>query len=429
MSIDEIQEDKEADRALLVGAYKGSHHQLAAEHLDELELLANTYGVHTAAKLLCPLRKYDARTLVTSGKLEELVAKAQEEKVKVVIFDDEITPAQQRNLEKVFGLTVMDRTELILGVFADRAQTREACLQVELAQTQYQFPRLKRLWTHLSRQVSGAGGFTKGEGEKQIEIDRRLLQRRVDLLTRDLEEVRKHREVQRKGRARSETPLFALVGYTNAGKSTLLNTLTGAGVFVEDKLFATLDPTTRKFMLPNKQPILLTDTVGFIRKLPHHLVAAFKSTLEEAVQADILLHLIDISDPSAEEHAEAALEVLKELGAADRPILTVLNKVDACTDIQRLKSFRVKFPHTVSIAARTGEGVDELLNLIMQELKKLRTEVKLRIPQAEYKLVSELTRLGKVLYQDYEDDDVVLRVEIPATIRHKVIPYEETLGL
>lgn len=415
----------EKSRALLVGAYKGSHHELAAEHLDELELLAETYGIETVAKVPCALKKYDARTLVTQGKLQELVDCAKELGVQAVLFDDEISPAQQRNLEKAFGVTVMDRTELILAVFAQRAQTREARLQIELAQTKYQFPRLKRLWTHLSRQVAGGAGFTKGEGEKQIEIDRRLLQRRVDRLKQEIEEVKKHRETQRKERARSSTPLFALVGYTNAGKSTLLNALTDAGVFVEDKLFATLDPTTRKFSLPNKQEVLLTDTVGFIRKLPHHLVAAFKSTLEEAVEADILLHLIDVSHPSAEEHAEAVQEVLKQLGADERPTLTVLNKIDQCEDRQRVKAFRVKFPHTVAISARTGEGAENLLELMMEKLSALRVEVKVRIPQSDYALVSEIQRTGKILFQDYEDNDVLMRVEIPASIRHKVKSFEE----
>ena len=422
-------EEQEPSRALLIGVYKGSDQkELCEEHLEELQLLAETYGVITAAKVPCALRRFDARSLVTSGKLEELMDRAKELEVQLVIFDDDISPAQQRNLEKAFQVTVMDRTELILEVFGQRAQTREARLQIELARTKYQFPRLKRLWTHLSRQTSGGGGFTKGEGEKQIELDRRMLQTRVDRLTQEIKEVRKNRETQRAARKRSEVPIFAIIGYTNAGKSTLLNALTDAGTFVEDKLFATLDTTTRKYTLPNNQEILLIDTVGFIRKLPHHLVAAFKSTLEEAVQADILLHLIDVSNPAAEEQAEASYEVLSQLNAEERPIITVLNKVDLCEDRRSLQRFRLKYPFTVAISAKTGEGFDQLMNIMIEELKKRRQIVRLRIPQSEYALVAEMSRVGKVLHQDYEDNDVVLRAEIPVTLLSKVAQYQEPLG-
>lgn len=424
-----MEDEERKSRALLVGVYKGKEQrETCDEHLDELELLAETYGVETVGKLACALRKYDASTFLTTGKLEEVVDDAKALKVNLVLFDDEISPAQQRNLEKIFGVTVMDRTELILEVFAQRAQTREAQLQIELAKTRYQFPRLKRLWTHLSRQVAAGGGFTKGEGEKQIELDRRMLQKRVDRLTAELKEVQKHREIQRQARTRSETPIFAIIGYTNAGKSTLMNALTDAEVFVEDKLFATLDTTTRKFVMPNNQEILLIDTVGFIRKLPHHLVAAFKGTLEEAVQADILLHLIDVSDPAAEEHAEASYEVLKQLNAMDRPILTVLNKIDLLENRDRIKRFRVKYPHTVAISAATGEGFDDLMRVMLEELKKRRVVVKVRIPQSEYKLVSELSRFGNILHQDYEENDVIMRVDIPAHMHHMVEPYEQALG-
>lgn len=347
-------EQKKPSLALLLATYRGTgNKQVCEEHLEELELLAETYGIETAQKVACSIRKIDASVYLSSGKLEEVKQIAEDLKVDVVIFDDEITPAQQRNLEKAFNLRVMDRTEVILGVFGQRAQTKEARLQIELAQVKYQSPRLKRLWTHLERQAGTGGGtaYLKGAGEKQIEIDRRLLKTRIERLQKEIKEVQLTRETQRSARLRAEIPVFAIIGYTNAGKSTLLNALTNAGVFVEDKLFATLDTTTRKFTLNNNQDILLIDTVGFIRKLPHLLVAAFKSTLEEAIQAEILLHLVDASHPMALEQAETSFQVLKELNAADKPVITVLNKVDLCENSDVLRRLRIAYPKTVQISA------------------------------------------------------------------------------
>ena len=317
---------KELKNAFLVGAYRsGSEVQICEESLAELENLCETFGIHPVAKVACPIKKFDAATYLGSGKLAELKAQVEALSSEVVLFDDEISPQQQRNLERLFMRPVIDRTELIIEVFAQRAQTKEAKLQIELAKIRYQFPRLKRMWTHLSRQKATAGGgaYLKGEGEKQIEIDRRLLNRQIDRLKEEIEQVIQQRKTQRGLRLRTGIPSFAIVGYTNAGKSTLLNALTGADVLVEDRLFATLDTTTRKFTLPNHQEILLVDTVGFIQRIPHTLVAAFKSTLEEAVHADILLHLIDVSHPKAEEQAEATLQVLKDLGAEGHPMIAV----------------------------------------------------------------------------------------------------------
>lgn len=425
-------EKEEPWRALLVSVYKGGAAQkrVCEEHLQELALLAETFGIDVRGKSACLVRRYDAATFVTEGKLQELVDLAKQLECNLVVFDDEIAPSQQRNLEKAFALPVIDRTEVILGVFAQRAQTKEARLQVELAQVKYQAPRLKRLWTHLSRQQgtgsSGSGGaYLKGEGEKQIEIDRRILKRKIDLLQKEIEEVKVHRETQRTSRQRSEIPVFALIGYTNVGKSTLLNALTDAAVFVEDKLFATLDTTTRKFLLPNNQEILLIDTVGFIRKLPHLLVAAFKSTLEEAIQADFLLHLVDASHPMAEEQAETTFEVLKELNAANKPVITVLNKVDKCPDAGMLMRMRVKYPKSVQISALQRTGLDDLLALIIQELSKQRKVVCLRIPQSDYVVVSEVMRVGKVISQDYEENDVLLLVDLPALLVEKLKVYVE----
>lgn len=419
----------EEKRALLVSAFSqnGLKH-VCEEHLQELALLAQTHGLNPVHKEPCLLRKIDPGTFISSGKLAELVLLANQLDVDLVVFDDEISPAQQRNLEQAFNRTVSDRTEVILGVFAQRAQTKEARLQVELAQVKYQAPRLKRLWTHLSRQAgtsggSGGGGYLKGEGEKQIEIDRRILKRKVEKLQSEIEEVRGVRHTQRSLRTKAEIPVFAIVGYTNAGKSTLLNALTDAGVFVEDKLFATLDTTTRKFTLSNNQDILLVDTVGFIRKLPHLLVAAFKSTLEEALQADILLHLIDASHPMAAEQAKATYEVLEELNASDKPTIVVLNKIDKCQDLEQMNQLRVLYPKTVKISALIGEGFAELQEMMIQELAKRRRAVTLRIPQSDYAAVSEAMKVGNVLLQEYEDNDVLLKVDLPLAMANKLAKY------
>jgi GTPase len=416
-------------KALLVSTYHGSAQQkICHEHLEELDLLVRTFGVETVQKVACAIRKFDASIFVGKGKLEELVQIAEENKVDLVVFDDEITPAQQRNLEKAFNRTVMDRTEVILGVFAQRAQTKEARLQIELAKIKYEAPRLKRLWTHLSRQqgTSGSGGggaYLKGEGEKQIEIDRRILKRKIDQLQKEIEEVRAHRDTQRISRVRSEIPVFAIIGYTNAGKSTLLNALTDAGVFVEDKLFATLDTTTRKFTLINNQEVLLIDTVGFIRKLPHLLVAAFKSTLEESIEADILLHLIDASHPMAEEQAATTHEVLNELGAGQKPIITVINKIDKAPSASLIHRLRMTYPKNVQISALNREGFAELQEIMIQELSRQRKLIVLRIPQSEYAIVSEIMRVGHILNQEYDENDVILRVEVPSTLANKLSIY------
>ncbi len=407
---------KREKRALLVAVYQGSDQlSVCREHLDELELLCETYGIEAVGKFPCQVRKFNASTLISSGKVEEIDELKQKVNADVIVFDDEIAPNQQRNLEKIYQIPVIDRAEVIIGVFAQRAHSREAKLQVELARLKYLSPRLKRMWTHLSRQQATAGGgaYLKGKGEKQIEIDRRLLKTRILQLQKEINAVRAHRVTQRMQREKSEIPTFAIVGYTNAGKSTLLNALTEAGIFTEDKLFATLDTTTRKFTLPNNQEVLLIDTVGFIRKLPHLLIAAFRSTLEEAVQADILIHLIDASHPMAFEQAEAAMEVLKELGAKDKPTITVANKVDQAENYSILKKLRVRFPKTVTISALKQEGFDDLITLMVDELQKRRKIISLKIPQKDYAIVSEVMKMGNVLKQDYEDNDVLIQVDIP----------------
>lgn len=419
----------EEKRCLLVGAYMHSK-ELCNEQLLELESLCATYGLETLAKISCPLRAIDAATYIGSGKVEEIQLTARELGADLIIFDDEISPQQQRNLEKALEKPVIDRTELILAVFAQRAQTREAKIQVELARYRYQIPRLKRLWSHLHRQRSGGagGGAVKGEGEKQIELDRRIIRTHIERLQKELETVKKQRDTQRRLREKTKIPTFAIVGYTNVGKSTLLCALTDAEVLIEDKLFATLDPTTRKFVLPNKQAILLTDTVGFIRKIPHTLVAAFKSTLEEAVQADILLHLIDASSPHAEMQAAETLAVLKELGAEKHPIITVMNKSDGSINRLTVQKLKLKYPKTVEISALKRTGFDELMNRMMREISLLRKVVHLRVPQSEYASVTQLLGEGKVLSCEYEDNDILLKLEIPHHLEHKVAKFMSKIG-
>jgi len=415
-------------KGLLVSVYKGAAWKaICQEHLDELELLCRTYGIEASLKIACQVRKFDASTFVSAGKLEELVKEANQSRADIIIFDDEIAPSQQRNLEKVFNVPVIDRTEVILGVFAERAHSKEAQLQVELAQLKYQASRLKRMWTHLSRQqaTGGGGAYLKGAGEKQIEIDRRLIKKRVGQLQKEIDEIKEHRATQRSLREKTQVPVFAIVGYTNAGKSTLLNALTNAGIFVEDKLFATLDTTTRKYTLPTNQDILLIDTVGFIRKLPHLLIAAFRSTLEEAVQADVLIHMIDISHPMAQEQAEATYEVLRELGASDKPVITVLNKVDKCENKTMINRMRVQFSKTVAISALKHAGLSDLLGLIMEELKASRQTVELRVPQKDYHIVSQLLDKSQILFQEYEGNDIRIKANLPKELVGKLKRYRE----
>jgi GTP-binding protein HflX len=420
-------------KTLIIGTFDGSRErEQANDFIDELDSLCQTFGLDVAIKIPVPLRSIDAGTFIGKGKVEELRVLCSEQQVDVVVFDDEISPQQQRNLEIDFGILVIDRVELILGIFAARAKTKEASIQIELAECRYQLPRLKGRWSHLDRQGgggvgAGSGAYTRGGGEQQIEVDRRLLKRRISQMERELEEVMKNRETQRRARIRSGVPTFAIVGYTNVGKSTLMHALTKADVLVEDKLFATLDTTTRKYTLPNNQEILLTDTVGFIRKLPHLLVAAFKSTLEEAVQADILLHLVDVSNPLAHAHAAATMSVLKELGVSNQPMIIVLNKVDQCEPRVVIERMNLMYPKTVEISALTGAGIDQLLERMIQEISLLRTVIRLRIPQSEYGLVSELMKEGKVLSTEYEDNDILLEAEIPADFERKVEKYRVIL--
>jgi GTPase len=425
-------------RAILVGVYRSNTEEAqAADHLKELDLLAQTLDVPVAARWCTLVRNLSAATFLSSGKLSQLRSEIVASGANIVIFDDEISPVQQRNLEEALKIQVMDRTEVILDVFAGRARTREAKLQIEMAQVKYASPRLKHMWLHLSRQAGGGGGasgggYLRGKGEKQIEMDRRAIKRRLEHLQEELRGVSKYRQTQRSRRERTAIPVFAIVGYTNAGKSTLMNRLTGSHVLVEDKLFATLDTTTRQCSLPNNQPVLLTDTVGFIRKLPHLLIAAFRSTLEESVEADVLIHLIDSSHPLALEQAKTTIEVLAELDAKNRPIITVINKIDLAESDARqratIQKLRISYPRAIQLSAATGEGIDTLFEEMMAALENRRRRIVLRIPQSEYRLAAEAIREGTVYSQNYEDNDVLIDVDLSVELAQQLSRYISPAG-
>lgn len=402
----------EAPKVLILGVYEGgsAHKKESEEHLYELEQLIATLGFPLVGRLSVPLRHRDAATYLGSGKVEELMHHAHAIDADLLVIDDEISPAQQRNLEKLLKIAVIDRTEVILEVFSQHAKSAEAKLQIELACAAYEMPRLKRLWTHLSRQ-RGGGVNARGEGEKQIELDRRVLKKRMEQLHEELKEVEEHRKVQRSARQRHHLPLFAIIGYTNVGKSTLLNALTDAGVLVEDKLFATLDTKTRKFHLPNHQEVLLTDTVGFIRKLPHGLVAAFRSTLEEALYADILIHLVDSSHPMVLEQIEATKQVLKELGLADKPMIMVLNKWDKPSEFHTL--LKEQYPDAIALSALQKSGFPELIDAMVEKVSDHWPHITLRIPQSDFKWVHEISQCGHIDSQEYDGNDILLQARVP----------------
>src|SRR6186997_284911 len=356
----EVSPRRKQERALLIGLeQEGVSKWDLRDSMEELAELANSAGAHVVNTVTQKLSKPTAPFYIGKGKAEAIKESVQSQGVTSVIFNDELSPAQGRNLENLLSRKVLDRTQLILDIFAQRARSREGRLQIELAQLQYLLPRLTRMWHHLSRQTGGIG--TRGPGETQLEVDRRRVQERIARLERELESVRKTRAIQRQGRKRHQWPVAAVVGYTNAGKSTLLNLLTGADVIAENKLFATLDPTTRNLTLPNKQRLLLTDTVGFLRKLPHTLIESFKATLEEVSQADLLIHVVDMSHSRIDENIEAVNTVTKELGAFGKQTLLVFNKIDGLQNPDLIASYRKRFPRSVAISARTGEGVAGLV--------------------------------------------------------------------
>ena len=390
---------------------KGRNSWDVEDSLEELAELAGTAGGVVLGKGKQRLETPVAGTFIGSGKAEEFAKWCRENQVDTVIFDDELTPAQSRSLEKIFECKILDRTALILDIFAQRARTREGKLQVELAQLQHLLPRLTRYWSHLSRQKGGIG-MRGGEGETQLEADRRKVQERIDRIIEELELVRRQRTTQRQGRQRSQWPLASIVGYTNAGKSTLLNRLTGAQVVAVNKLFATLDPTTRRLRLPTNQNVLLSDTVGFIRKLPHRLVEAFKATLEEVVQADLLLHVVDISHPHANEQIAAVNAVLEEIGAQGKATLMVFTKIDQAPAELRARFLELHRP-SVAVSAKTGEGIEQLLDAVSTELRPIREYLELSVPYEAYDVIARLHNVGQVLDRDYNGSTAKFHARIP----------------
>ena len=425
----EIQEKPQlVERTLLIGAYFDRREQEdASSLLEELRELVTTLGLPIADCMLVRATERNARHLLGTGKAKELMDHAKALNCDCIIFDNELTPGQQRVWEKESGLAVIDREEVILDIFNMRAKTAEARLQVDLARMQYSLPRLARMWSHLDRQGGGGGGGSspaaRGEGESQLEIDRRLARRRIDIVKRELAEVKTQRMTQRKERMRIPIPHGAIVGYTNAGKSTLLNAITGATVLAEDKLFATLDTTTRKLQLPDGQQLLVTDTVGFIRKLPHRLVESFKATLEEATVADFLIHVLDASGPRALEFFQTTMEVLKELGADEKKMMVVLNKIDLVPDKARLQELASHFHNPVLMSLHTGEGMDDFRHQLSVMLLDKAVRLNLRLPQARMDLVALIHREGKLISQEYDDNDVLVTMTVPKRLEVKFAQY------
>jgi GTP-binding protein HflX len=414
--------EKMVERALLVGAHtEASGRDDAADLLNELGELVRTLGVPVVGKKLVQIREPQARYFLGSGKAEEICEHARSLACDVIIFDNELTPAQQRNWENLAKITVIDRQEIILDIFGARAQTREAKIQVDLARMTYSLPRLTRAWGHLGKQGGGIGA--KGEGESQLEQDKRKIRGQMDRLKRDLVEVRRNRANQRKDRKRAPVPNAAIVGYTNAGKSSLLRRLTGADVLVEDALFATLDTTTRKIDLPNKQPLLLTDTVGFIRKLPHQLVESFNATLEEAVMADFLVHLLDASHPRVLEFHETTMKVLSELGAEQKQTLTVFNKIDRVEDPLTRAALRLHHPDALFVSAHTGEGLDILVGRLGELVGGGSREVILHLPHDRTDLMARIHREGVVHETGYEEEFIRIRTSVPERFRESLSPF------
>ena len=410
--------NRRTERVFLVGIeLKGRNSRDLSNSLEELSELAATAGGEVVGdgtqKMLAPC----AGTFIGKGKADEFAEVCRRTDVDTVIFDDELSPAQSRNLEKVFNCKILDRTSLILDIFAQRARTREGKLQIELAQLQHLLPRLTRFWGHLSRQKGGIG-MRGGEGETQLETDRRRVQDRIARISRELELVRRQRATQRTARQRNHWALASIVGYTNAGKSTLLNALTGSTVLAENRLFATLDPTTRRLRLPTNQNVLLTDTVGFIRKLPHGLVEAFKATLEEVVQADLLVHVVDVSHQQAEEQIQSVDAVLREIGAEGKPTVMVFNKIDQLNGSrEKLAGFLERHPHGVAISATDGEGVPALLAELGTQLRPIREFMELSVPHDKPEVIARLHEVAHVVERRYNGKAARFKARIPPHLR------------
>lgn len=403
------------EKVILVGVSTDDRDD-TQQSLDELEELAATAGAVTVGRVVQNLSQIHPVTYVGKGKLDEIKDLLWETEATGIICDDELSPIQLGNMEDALNTKIMDRTLIILDIFANRASTNEGKIQVELAQLKYRQSRLVGLGKSLSRLGGGIG--TRGPGEKKLEMDRRLIKSRIAQLNRELRDVKRHREVTREQRSRNQVPVAAIVGYTNAGKSTLLNTLTGAGVLEEDKLFATLDPTTRNLKLPSKQEILLTDTVGFIRKLPHHLIEAFKSTLEEAKYADIILHVVDASNPQMDEQMHIVYETLMNLEVKNKPVITAFNKQDKISEEVILRDF--KADRIVNISAKTGEGLENLQNVIEEVLREQKILIEQLYPYADAGKIQLIRKYGELLEEEYREEGIFAKGYVPIEIYEKV---------
>lgn len=399
------------EKAILIGVeLPGMDIQDVEDSLEELARLAETAGAEVVDVQIQRRKRPDPATYIGRGKAGELKEICDRFEADLIICDREVSPVQASNLSDATGVRVIDRAQLILDIFAGRARTREGKLQVELAQLQYTLPRLVGIGTQLSRLGGGIG--TRGPGETKLEIDRRRIRKRIGELKKEINEIRRHRELLRRGRKEIPLPLVSLVGYTNAGKSTLLNAFTGAGVLAEDKLFATLDPTTRRVKLHNNQEVLLTDTVGFIRNLPHHLVAAFRATLEEVMEADLLLHVVDASHHAFPEQIAAVNETLKSLKAENKPIILVYNKIDKLSSAMDVAPYPETTVPRVLVSAHTGEGLDKLLLAIEEAINEGRVRVKYKIPYDKSAVLDIIHQRGKVLNQEHREDGVYLEAEM-----------------
>jgi len=428
------------ERALLVRICSDRREAEEAESLlEELGELVSTLGIGVVESVLVFTRAFHKKFLCGTGKAQEMVDLAHAHECDCIVFDNMFLPSQQRNWEELANVCVIDREEVILDIFSKRAHTREARLQVDLAKMQYSLPRLTRMWGHLDREGGGGasgsggggggGGASRGMGEQQVEVDRRLARTRIDHCKRELAEVRKQRNTRRKEREKQGVPCAAIVGYTNAGKSTLLNQLSGSDIMAKDMLFATLDTTTRSVELPDGQSLLLTDTVGFVRNLPHRLVEAFKATLEESVLADFIIHVLDASSPEVGKFFNTTMEVLAELGAEDKPMIVVLNKTDVLDDPVVLAGLEVTFPNTLAISAKTGMGMDELLQQCAAMIADRVQTLTFRIPQSRGDLLGVLHRDAKVLETEYEGNDVVIKAVVPADIAGRLRKFEDGVDL
>lgn len=429
-----ILNDQSPDRAILVGAYvRGVETVLSLdESLEELAMLVDTAGMTVVGQLTQNMNSIESSTYIGSGKVKEVAELIEELDAKAVIFDDELSARHHRELGKIFGeeINLLDRSALILDIFAQHASTREGTLQVELAQYEYRLPRLTRQWSHLARQGGGMGGAggvgLRGPGETQLEVDKREIGRKITKLKEELEKVRQHRSHYRANRRKKGIPIVALVGYTNAGKSTLLNSMSDSDVYVADQLFATLDPTTRRVILPSNREILISDTVGFIQKLPTTLVASFRATLEEILEADLILHVVDTSHPSVLAHIETVEDTLAEIEASDVPRILIWNKIDQVSEevIPPLLEDNDAYESEVRVSAKTKEGFEELFQVVADTLASQLKSMKLLLPYNRGDIVSQLFEGGRVVNQEHVAEGIILDVKVPAFLYERYKDYE-----